>query len=119
MEYIFGQIIESKTVAALQMRMPYLCLITKICRKYRVTGQKNAEKPKLEPGIINSSILTKSVSQSQVPRSLPSGTYLTSMLAKNAPKSTWYKRLFCQGVSIIESLRKSKKESQEMARKQA
>ncbi|KAG5528688.1 hypothetical protein RHGRI_029382 [Rhododendron griersonianum] len=98
--------------------MPFPCLIMKICKKYGVIEQKYAEKTKLEPGILNSSILTKSVSQSRVPRSLPGGTYLTSMPAKNALKSTLYKKLFCQGISIIESLRKSKKESREMARKQ-
>lgn len=118
-EYIFGQIVEFKIVAALQTRMPYPCLIKKICRKYGVTGQKYAEKTKLEPGVINSNILTRSTSQSRAPRNLPGGTYLTSMSARGAPKPTWYKKLFCQGVSIIGSLRKGKKEHREMARRQA
>ncbi|KAF7152003.1 hypothetical protein RHSIM_Rhsim01G0146700 [Rhododendron simsii] len=88
---IFKQLIEFKANVSLSIRMSYPCLITKICRRYRVTGQKYLDKAKLEPAVINNSILTKSVSQSRVPR----------------------------GVSIIESMRKSKKESREMAQRQA
>ncbi|KAF7148478.1 hypothetical protein RHSIM_Rhsim03G0131000 [Rhododendron simsii] len=77
------------------------------------------EKTKLEPGVINSSNLIRSTSQSRALKTLPGETYLTSMPACSAPKPTWYKKLFCQGVSIIGSPRKDKKERQEMARRQA
>ncbi|KAF7148883.1 hypothetical protein RHSIM_Rhsim03G0106900 [Rhododendron simsii] len=84
----------------------------------RMAGQKHMETTKLEPGVINSSILTRSMSQSRAPRNLPGGTYLTSMPARGALKPTWYKKLFCQDVSIIGSLRKEKEECWEMAWRQ-
>ncbi|KAF7127184.1 hypothetical protein RHSIM_Rhsim11G0004000 [Rhododendron simsii] len=60
-------------------------------RQERQKRQKYLEKTKLEPGVINSNILTKSVSQSRVPQGMPKGSYLTTMPARNAPKSAWYK----------------------------
>lgn len=121
--YIFKQLIEFKANAPTQTRMPFSCLITKICFDQGVSSVREyAELTKLESGIINSTILTKSISQSRIPRGMPGGTsggsYLTTMPPRNAKKPIWYKKLFSQGVSIIESLRKEKKERREMARKQ-
>lgn len=62
--YIFKQLIEFKANVSFSIGMPYLCLITKICRAHEVTEQKYMDNNRLEPGIINSSILTQSVSQS-------------------------------------------------------
>ncbi|KAF7133347.1 hypothetical protein RHSIM_Rhsim09G0090100 [Rhododendron simsii] len=76
------------------------------------------ENGRLEPGIINSSILTKSMSQSRVPRAAPGRSYLTSIPSRDASRPVWYKKLFYQGVAIIGSLRKDKKERREMTRKQ-
>lgn len=101
--FIFKQLIEFKANVSPSTRMPYPCLITKICRRHGVAGQKYLEKTRLEPGIINKNILTKSVTQSQVPRGVLGGSYLTTMPPRNANKTAWYKKLFCQGVSIMES----------------
>jgi hypothetical protein len=116
--YIFLQIVEFKTSAPLNTRMPYPCLITKICRAQGATSEKFMENGRLEPGIINSAILAKSQSQSRHPRAAPGGTYLTSMPPRDAPRPAWYKKMFCQGVAIIGSLRKEKKERREISRKQ-
>lgn len=40
------------------------------------------------------------------------------MPPREAPRPVWYKKMFCQGVAIIGSLRKDKKERREIARKQ-
>lgn len=84
-----------------------------------MSGAKYTGNDGLEPGIINSTILTKSVSQSRILRGVPGGSYLTTMPPRNAMKTAWYKKLFCQGVAIIDNLRKSKIESWEMAQRQA
>ncbi|KAF7116035.1 hypothetical protein RHSIM_RhsimUnG0040400 [Rhododendron simsii] len=76
------------------------------------------ENGRLEPRIINSSVLTKSMSQSRVPRAALGWSYLTSLPPRDASKPVWYKKLFCQGAAIIGSLRKEKKERQKIARKQ-
>ncbi|KAF7153554.1 hypothetical protein RHSIM_Rhsim01G0160400 [Rhododendron simsii] len=76
---------------------------------------------KLEPGVLNSSILTKSVSQSRgtmEAEGVLGGSYLTTMPSKRAKQSVWSKLLFCQGVAIMNSHCKLKKEIWENARRQ-
>ncbi|KAF7113241.1 hypothetical protein RHSIM_RhsimUnG0146200 [Rhododendron simsii] len=58
------------------------------------------------------------MSQTRVLRVAPARDYLTRMPPREAMKSVWSKKVFCQGVAIIECLRKEKKERREMARKQ-
>lgn len=71
--YIFKQIHEFKTNAPSNTRMPYPILITKICRTQGASSEKYKENGWLEPGIINSTVLTKSMSQSRVPRTALGG----------------------------------------------
>ncbi|KAI8551259.1 hypothetical protein RHMOL_Rhmol06G0171500 [Rhododendron molle] len=116
--YIFKQIVEFKASAPTNSRMPFPYLITKICKEQGATASKYMEKSRLEPGIINITVLTKSMSQTRVPRATPAGDYLTTVLPRDAPKQAWYKKLFYQGVAMIASRRKEKKERRVMARKQ-
>lgn len=117
-KYIFKKMIEFKANAPAQTRMPFPCLVTKICKSSGVMSSKYAELERLKPGILNSTTLTKSISQSRVPRDIPSGNYLTTMPPRNAKKPVWWKLLFCQHVASMGCLKKIKKDTRNNARRQ-
>ncbi|KAF7131954.1 hypothetical protein RHSIM_Rhsim09G0079300 [Rhododendron simsii] len=120
-KYIFQQMVEFKANVPTQTRMPYPCMVTKICLEKGVPRDAYEEWGKLEPGIINSSILTRSASQVRGAlgdEGVRGGSYLTTMPPKRAKQSVWQKLLFCQGVATINSHRKLKREIRENARRQ-
>ncbi|KAF7144517.1 hypothetical protein RHSIM_Rhsim04G0242500 [Rhododendron simsii] len=92
---------------------------------YRLVNQLNVpkskfeEREKLNPGDINSSILTRSISQSRPATvAAPRGAYLTTLPPKGARAASWNKLLFCQGVAIMGCMKKIKKETRDNARRQ-
>lgn len=117
-KYIFKKMFEFKAIAPAQTRMPFPCLVTKICKSSGVRNGKYVELEKLNPGILNSTTLTKSISQSRVSRNIPGGNYLTTMPPRNAKKPVWGKLLFCQNVVSMGCLKKIKKETRDNARRQ-
>ncbi|KAF7149711.1 hypothetical protein RHSIM_Rhsim02G0157600 [Rhododendron simsii] len=77
-----------------------------------VPASKFGEREKLNPGDINSSILTRSISQSRpAVVATPRGAYLTTLPPKGARAASWNKLLFCQGVAIMGCMKKIKKET--------
>ncbi|KAF7138058.1 hypothetical protein RHSIM_Rhsim07G0191700 [Rhododendron simsii] len=92
--------------------MPFPCLVTAICLAQKVPASKFGEREKLNPGDINSSILTRSISQSRPAAvAAPRGAYLTTLPPKGARAASWNKLLFCQGVAIMGCMKKIKKET--------
>lgn len=94
-KYIYGQMVDFKVYVALNTRMPFPCLVTKICLSQGVTSNKYASPELLGPGVINNTILMKSISQSKGPMNVPGGEYLTTMPPKGDKKASWWKKLFC------------------------
>ncbi|KAI8559903.1 hypothetical protein RHMOL_Rhmol04G0212000 [Rhododendron molle] len=68
----------------------------------KVPASKFVDREKLNPGDINSSILTRSISQSRpATAAAPRGAYLTTLPPKGAKSASWNKLLFCQRVAIM------------------
>ncbi|KAF7130512.1 hypothetical protein RHSIM_Rhsim05G0097800 [Rhododendron simsii] len=87
--------------------------------KDKVPKSKFEEREKLNPGDINNSILTRSISQSRPAAvAAPRGAYLTTLPPKGARAASWNKLLFCQGVAIMGCMKKIKKETRDNARRQ-
>ncbi|KAF7141544.1 hypothetical protein RHSIM_Rhsim06G0180700 [Rhododendron simsii] len=93
--------------------------VYRLVNQLNVPKSKFVEREKLNPGDINNSILTRSISQSRPATvATPRGAYLTTLPPKGARAASWNKLLFCQGVAIMGCMKKIKKETRDNARRQ-
>ncbi|KAF7123595.1 hypothetical protein RHSIM_Rhsim12G0046000 [Rhododendron simsii] len=103
----------------LNYRQPAANNVNYPSEEYKVPKSKFEEREKLNPGDINNSILTRSISQSRPAAvAAPRGAYLTTLPPKGARAASWNKLLFCQGVAIMGCMKKIKKETRDNARRQ-
>jgi hypothetical protein len=117
--FIFGEMVDFRDLSK-NVRMPFPCLVTSILRRDGIAGTRFSANDRLDPGTMDSTILTRSIAQSRDVGAQTRGTResLTIAPSSGAPLKEWFKKLFCQNVAIIKNQKKMKVELRQQARKQ-
>ena len=117
--FIFGEMVDFRAVSK-NVRMPFPCLVTSILRRDGVPGTRFYTNDRLDPGTMDSTILTRSIAQARggIAQARGTGESLTTAPSSEASVKEWFKKLFCQNVAIIKSQKKLKLEQRQQARRQ-
>ncbi|KAF7112845.1 hypothetical protein RHSIM_RhsimUnG0187100 [Rhododendron simsii] len=111
--WIFYQVHNFQAESQNTARMPFPCMISKICKSQKVRGPRYAHLEPLKPGPLDASFVTKSKSQSHDPPSPKRKTKLAEMTEMPGPKEkldSWVKKLFCMTAWLVKENRKMKQE---------
>jgi hypothetical protein len=92
-------------------RLPYPCLITRICRDQLGNPEEHKKNDKLEPGNLNRSVLARSAAQT-----MEAAPPLMSPPKKSLSLKDMIRQCFCQNVAIMKSRRKEKVERRRFER---
>lgn len=93
-------------------------MITSLCKEKGVRGEAYEKLEELSPGPFDDTFDEKSLSQTHdaKDKQVKAGDYLTTMPSKKEKQASWIKKLFCQGVVLINCQRKEKIERRKIMR---
>ncbi|KAG5535685.1 hypothetical protein RHGRI_023447 [Rhododendron griersonianum] len=111
--WIFYQVYNFQAESQNSARMPFPCMISKICKSQKVRGPRFAHLEPLKPGALDASFVTKSKSQSHDPPSPKRKGKMAEMTKTPGPKEkqdSWIKKMFCMVVHLVKENRELKRE---------